>query len=60
MKIETYLFLFSTLLPVVVFGQNTLRSTNNSKTEYVYKDGVFNKKFVCWRNNGLKKQKERI
>ena len=55
MKIETYLFLFSTLLPVVVFGQNTLRSTNNSKTEYVYKDGVFNKKFVCWHNNGLKK-----
>ena len=55
MKIGTYLFLFSTLLPVVVFGQNTLRSTNNSKTEYVYKDGVFNKKFVCWHNNGLKK-----
>lgn len=55
MKIETYLFLFATLLPVVIFEQNTLKSTNNSKTEYVYKDGVFNKKFVCWHNNGLKK-----
>jgi hypothetical protein len=43
------------ILVTISLFSTILDTKNDSQTEYVYKDGLFNKKFVCWHKNGSKK-----